>query len=44
MVEPEVDPADVKVTRATDVLAAAAEQLTERHAAELLRAPVGGPG
>ena len=44
VVEPEVDPADVKVTRATDVLAAAEEQLTERHTAELLGAPVGDPG
>ena len=44
MVETEVDPADVKVTRAKDVLAAAEEQLTERHAHELLGAPVGDPG
>ena len=44
LVEPDVDPADVKVTRAKDVLAAAEEQLAERHAQEPLSAPVGDPG
>jgi hypothetical protein len=44
VVEPDVDPVDVKVTRAKDVLGAAEEQLTERHAQGLLGAPVGDPG
>ena len=36
VVEPVVDPADVKITRAKDILAAAEEQLNELNARELL--------
>ena len=41
VVEPVVDPSDVKVTRSKDVLAAAEEHLTERTASEQLAGPAG---
>jgi len=41
VVEPVVDPSDVKITRSKDVLAAAEEHLVERTASEQLAAPAG---
>jgi hypothetical protein len=44
VVEPIVDPTDVKVTRSKDVLAAAEEQLAERRAQDPIAAPTGHSG